>query len=154
MQGGTIFQQSFRAISLVTDKVTDIALQFAPENASPTAVRAAVTGGLILVTLSFVKGVLSFFLTIGTVVFCAFVAVRVFGLDINGESTRKNSSGRRNSSQRKSNKSRRAVADTDIPSLPDAVGGLLTGILGDGSGDDGLLDVWFEGKKKGGKKRR
>ena len=44
---------------MVVDRLTDITLQLAPEEASPTAVRAAVTGGLVLVTVSFVKGILS-----------------------------------------------------------------------------------------------
>ena len=56
---GPIVQQSFRAVGMVIDRVTDIALQMAPEDASPTAVRAAVTGGLVLLSLSFVKGILS-----------------------------------------------------------------------------------------------
>jgi hypothetical protein len=56
---GPIVQQSFRAVGMVIDRITDIALQMAPEEASPTAVRAAVSGGLILLSLSFVKGILS-----------------------------------------------------------------------------------------------
>lgn len=56
---GPIVQQSFRAVGMVIDRVTDMALQMAPEDASPTAVRAAVSGGLILLSLSFVKGIIS-----------------------------------------------------------------------------------------------
>lgn len=51
--------QAMKALSLVTDKLTDIALQFAPEDASPGTVRTAVVGSMLLVALSFVKGILS-----------------------------------------------------------------------------------------------
>jgi hypothetical protein len=51
--------QAIKALSLVTEKLTDIALQFAPEDASPGTVRTAVVGSMLLVALSFIKGILS-----------------------------------------------------------------------------------------------
>lgn len=56
---GRFLQQGFRAVGIVTDKLTDAVLQIAPEDAPPGTVRAAVVGGLILMSLSFVKGILS-----------------------------------------------------------------------------------------------
>ena len=52
-------KQSFRAVGMVVDRLSDFALQIAPEDASPNAVRVAVMGALVLLVLSFVKGLLS-----------------------------------------------------------------------------------------------
>lgn len=161
---GPILQQATRAVGLVVDRLTDVALQFAPEDASPGAVRAAVAGGLVLVALSFVKGVLSFILTIGTVFFGAFVAVRVFGWDAAGSldsgSARGSGGGgkgrgkKRTTSNRQPERPRGRSGGDDVAS---GVAGLLGSVLSaatssSDSADDGLIDVWFEGSK--GKKKK
>lgn len=182
---GPILQQSMRAVSMVVDKLADMALQVAPADASPSAIRAAVTGGLILLTLSFVKGILSvrffifvgigivgihlsiymqFFITIGMVLFGAFVAVRIFGLDINGatmyDDTSSSSSTRKDARKnKKKGTSTRSNSDSDQVLNP--VAGLLSGVLesvtggSDGeSGDNGLVDVWFPSAGTGKNKKQ
>lgn len=157
---GPIVQQSFRAVGMVIDRVTDIALQMAPEDASPTAVRAAVSGGLILLSLSFVKGIISFFITIGTIVFGAFVAVKVFGLDVGGSSNDDNNRRGRGSREKGGRNNRSTSARSskirDPPSLSSGVAGLINRVLGgsESESDDGLIDVWFERKSGKGKKKK
>ena len=115
---------------------------------------------------------MQFFLTIGTVVFGAFVAVRVFGLDVTGsvDSGRRSGKKNRNASQsrRALPSSRRQYDDSDGDeggSGRGGVVGLLSDVLnvvsvrtngGDDSDDDddGLSDVrWFDASEKRGKKK-
>jgi len=56
---GPILSTAMRGLAAITDKLTDVALQFAPADASPGVVRVAVNAGLVLVALSFVKSILS-----------------------------------------------------------------------------------------------
>lgn len=56
---GPILSTALRGLTALTDKATALALQFAPEDASPAVVRVAVSAGLVLLALSFVKSVLS-----------------------------------------------------------------------------------------------
>jgi hypothetical protein len=56
---GPIVSTTLRGLSVITDKLTDIAVRYAPEDASPAVVRVAVNAGLVLVALSFVKSILS-----------------------------------------------------------------------------------------------
>lgn len=44
---------------MVSDRLTDLALTVAPEGASPSVVKTAVNGGIVLLVLSFAKGILS-----------------------------------------------------------------------------------------------
>ena len=52
-------QQALRGLGILSDKVTAVALQLAPEGTPPAVVRTAVTGGLLLLAASFIKGILS-----------------------------------------------------------------------------------------------
>lgn len=56
---GPILGTAMRGLSLVTDKLTDVALPYAPADASPGVVRVTVSAGLVLLALSFVKSLLS-----------------------------------------------------------------------------------------------
>lgn len=89
---------------------------------------------------------LQFFITLGTVVFGAFVAVRIFGLDVTGSSmdrpTRRGPRGSSRGEGRRRSPGRRGESPTGVK-------GLLSGVLGNGDSsteDEGLLDVWFEPK--------
>lgn len=151
---GPILSTTLRGLSAITDRLTGVALQLAPADASPAVVRVAVSAGLVLLALSFVKSLLSFSLTLGTIILGAYVAVKVFGLDVAGVSGGR---GRTRTRQQQQGKRR-----------PDPRGrqSEFKGLLGSGSkeDEDGLLDVWFErkagssssGSKKagGGKPRR
>ncbi|PSC70085.1 KRAB-A domain-containing 2-like [Micractinium conductrix] len=83
---GPILNTALRGVGAVADRLTDVALQFVPADVSPGVVRVAVSAGLVLLALSFVKSILSFFLTLGSIVLGAYVAVRVFGIDVPGVS--------------------------------------------------------------------
>lgn len=144
---GPIFSTAMRGLTAVSERLADVALQFAPADASPGAVRVAVNVGLVLLALSFVKSLLSFFLTLGTIVLGAYVAVRVFGIDVPGVSgplgggTIGGSSTPNRPKQQQQQKRRLN---------PRSKQSEFQGLLGSGSGEDedGLLDVWFE--RKGG----
>lgn len=93
-----------------------------------------------------------FILTIGTIILGAYVAVRVFGLDVSavGEGGAGSSRNKRAS---KGGGSRRGGAGSAAKRASGGVAGLLGAIAGsDTEEDDGLLDVWFE--KKGSKPRK
>lgn len=104
---------------------------------------------------------LQLFITIGTIVFGAFVAVKVFGLDVGGSSDYdRNTRGRgsRGKTRRNGRSTSSRNSKRDSSSGPSAIAGLLNGVLGgsvdsDGS-DDGLIDVWFERKKSGNKGKK
>lgn len=56
---GPVFNTALRGLSAISERLTDLALQYAPADASPGVVRVAVNAGLILLALSFVKSLLS-----------------------------------------------------------------------------------------------
>ena len=56
---GPVVSTALRGLSALTDRLTDAALAVAPADASPGAVRVAVSAGMVLLALSFVKSVLS-----------------------------------------------------------------------------------------------
>lgn len=56
---GPILSTTLRGLSAITDRLTGVALQLAPADASPAVVRVAVSAGLVLLALSFVKSLLS-----------------------------------------------------------------------------------------------
>jgi hypothetical protein len=155
-----ILQQALAAVGIVADRLTDVALQFAPEGASPQVVRTAVSGGLVLLALSFVKGILSFILTIGTVVFGAYVAVRVFGLDVQSVSGSRTSDSMGSGPRQRSGGSKRRANRYQAPDRQEKSGmrGLLDSLTGnivsDEEEDDGLLDVWFPKNARGTSKNK
>lgn len=56
---GPVLGTALRGLAAITDRLTDVALQYAPADASPGVVRVAVNAGLLLLALSFVKSLLS-----------------------------------------------------------------------------------------------
>lgn len=56
---GPILNTALRGLSAVSGRLGDLALQYAPADASPGAVRTAVNVGLVLLALSFVRSLLS-----------------------------------------------------------------------------------------------
>lgn len=122
---GPIFSTALRGVTAISERLTEAAVQVAPADTSPAVVRVAVNAGLVLLSLSFVKSLLSvsfvhpaaaaccfrgtaapraqllssthvslpipgpcctlqFFLTLGTIILGAYVAVKVFGMDVAG----------------------------------------------------------------------
>ncbi|KAL4419811.1 hypothetical protein ABPG75_006909 [Micractinium tetrahymenae] len=154
---GPIFSTALRGVNAISGKLTDIALQFAPADASPGVVRVAVNAGLVLVALSFVKSVLSFFLTLGSIILGAYVAVKVFGLDVAGVTSSMGGGdpGRGGGGARGGGggggRPRSAGKRKPDPRAPQSE---FKGLMGPGSerNDDGLLDVWFERKGGSGSK--
>eukprot|EP00887_Chlorella_sp_A99_P002968 scaffold24.g2968.t1 len=157
-RGGSLVSQALRAVGIVADKLTDVALQVAPQDVPVGVVRTAVNAGLVLLVLGFAKSILGFFLTIGTVVFGAYVAVRVFGLDVAGLSSRDEGGGRGAPARPKQKGGPKRRPDAR------AWQSEWRGLLGapNKKRDDGLLDVtWIArkgdkagGGKADGKKRR
>ncbi|KAL4435436.1 hypothetical protein ABPG77_006198 [Micractinium sp. CCAP 211/92] len=153
---GPIFSIALRGVNAVSSKITDVALQFAPADASPAVVRVAVNAGLVLVALSFVKSVLSFFLTLGSIILGAYVAVKVFGVDVAGVTGSLGGGDAGRASSGSGGRPRSAAKRKPDPRAPQSE---FKGLLGWGRGedDDGLLDVRFERKGgsggKGGRRR-
>jgi len=56
---GPVFNTALRGLSVISERLTDFALQYAPADASPGVVKVAVNAGLVLLALSFVKSLLS-----------------------------------------------------------------------------------------------
>ncbi|GAB4815799.1 hypothetical protein N2152v2_002845 [Parachlorella kessleri] len=136
--------QLFSAVGMVVDRLTDLAFTFVPQGVSVRVVRTAVTGGLLLLLLSFAKSVLGFILTLGSLVLGAYVAVRILGIDLGGMVTDEPEEFKRAASKRRG------------PSRQEPRGrqSEFKGLLGGSSSvdEDGLLDVWFErSKDKSGK---
>lgn len=135
---GPILSTALRGVNAVSAKLTDIALQFAPADASPGVVRVAVNAGLVLVALSFVKSVLSFFLTLGSIILGAYVAVKVFGVDVagvagsmgSGDASRVGGRGGRGGDGRPRSAGKRRPADSRAPQSE------FKGLLGWGGGEE------------------
>jgi hypothetical protein len=96
------------------------------------------------------------FLTVGTIVFGAYVAVRVFGVDPSAAGS--GGGGNRRGGRPRGGRAARGREARDPGPL-----GLLGGLVGgDSDADSGLVDVWFErgggggggGGKRGDKARR
>ena len=157
----SILQQAFTASGLVIDRLTEIALNFAPEDVSYSVVRTAVSGGLALIALSFVKGVLSFFLTIGTLLLGAYVAVRIFGIEevpagIGNMRTAQKKKPNLNKRTKRAKKKNSGGKGRSGENSDQGFGvGRIFDIIVDaasGSDDEGLLEVRF--RPKGSRKRR
>lgn len=140
---GTLMDQALGSVGIVVDNITNIAIKYVPESTSYDVVRVAVVGGLLLVVLSFVKGVLSFVLTVGTLLFGAYIWVKVYGMDAksisNGPSSRSRS---RTATPRRS----------EERNTGSSVGLLNTMFMRIGSSfddnDSGLLDVKMSRKSR------
>jgi hypothetical protein len=140
------------SVAVVADQLTGVAMRFVPEGTSFEVVRVAVVGGIVLVVLSFVKGLLSLVLTFGTIGFGAYLYTSVYG-DVGGNSgpTRRAGRGRRRTKKKKASTKGTAAGPTLSP------GSILSGIInstGQGRADDGLLDVTFKKSSKPKKPKR
>jgi len=160
VQNVTILGQALGSLSLLVDGLTDISIQFVPQGTPYDAVRAGVTGALILCGLSLVKGVLSLFMTIGTLLLGAFVAVRIYGTGLSDNNTIVTEPSRRNSCKArkgpKPRKKRDAIKSASTES-GDSVAGLVLGFISSSlhaGGDNDLLEVTFKPDKKSRAKRK
>ena len=105
----------------------------------------AVVGGIVLVVLSFVKGLLSLVLAVGTIGFGAYLYTNVYG-DVGEKSgsTRRAESGRRRTKKKK-----KTEGSAARPTF--SAGNVLSGLLNSTvqrKPDDGLLDVTFKKPSK------
>lgn len=144
---GSFMSQALGSVDIMADRITQIAMQFVPESTSYDIVKVSVVGGLLLVVLSFVKGIVSFVLTVGTIVFGAYVSVKVFGMEFNDYET--HAKPRR----RQPRKPLRGNGRGNMSSTASSGGrlllrGLSTLISQSTDEDDGLIDVTFTTKKK------
>lgn len=134
------------SVGVVADQLTEVAMRFVPEGTPFEVVRVAVVGGIVLVVLSFVKGLLSLVLAVGTIGFGAYLYTNVYG-DV-GEtsgSTRRAESGRRRTKKKKKKTEGSAARQTF------SAGNVLSGLLNSTvqrKPDDGLLDVTFKKPSK------
>lgn len=88
---------------------------------------------------------LQFILTIGTIIFGAFVAVRIFGLEVgSGDEIDLRKSNKRQIRTRRS--SRQSSSEGRRPRLP--FGGPLADLSDEDEDASGLMDVWFEVSRK------
>ncbi len=142
------------SIGVVADQLTEVAMRFVPEGTSFEAVRVAVVGGIVLVVLSFVKGLLSLVLAVGTIGFGAYLYTSVYG-DVGGNpgSTRRAGSERRRTKKKKKASTKGSAARPTF-SAGDMLSGLINRTV-QRKADDGLLDVTFKkpSKPKNPKKR-
>ncbi|KAL4856997.1 hypothetical protein ACK3TF_002687 [Chlorella vulgaris] len=138
---GPVFSTALKGVSAITDKLVDVALQLAPADTSPGVVRVAVNATLVLVALSFVKSLLGFFLTLGTIFLGAYVAVKVFGVDVSGITSGAGIGGSGRPKQQQQKKKRRPDQRSRQSEFK--------GLLGGREESDGLMDVWFERKSDG-----
>ena len=67
------------SVAAVADQLTEAAMRFVPEGTSFEVVRVAVVGGIVLIVLSFVKGLLSLAIAVGTVGFGAYLYTSIYG---------------------------------------------------------------------------
>ena len=138
-------RQALGSFGVIADQLTEAAMQFVPEGTSFEVVRVAVVGGIVLVILSFVKGLLSLALTIGTVGVGAYTYTRVYG----GAGSEGRMSGPRSRSAKGSR--RKTTKKTAKSKAASSVGGLLSSIVDSTVSrdiDDGLLDVTFKKQSK------
>jgi hypothetical protein len=122
-----------------------------PEHTPYDVVRAGVTGALILCVFSLVKGVLSLFLTVGTLLLGAFIATRIYGTGSNHSGTISMESSRRSRSKAKegskSKRVSRKSASIHSDSVADHLMGFIASSLPTGEGND-LLEVRFKSNKR------
>lgn len=150
---GNVARQALASVGLVADGLTAIAMQFVPETTSYNVVKGAVVGGIVLVVLSFVKGLLSLILTVGTMVLGAYVWVKLFGMETpeynSSSSSSRSKKGRKTrarAGRRKSNDGG-VTAEALLGQGQQLLNSLVSSSRDDGE-DDGLLDVTFVQKKR------
>ena len=146
VQSGSFMNQALTSVDIIADRITQMAMDYVPESASYDVVKVSVVGGLLLVVLSFVKGIISFVLTIGTIVFGAYVSVKVFGIESSDNGRRKRGVRKRAPSKRQG-MPRDSAVSTSGKFLLDNVRSLISK-----DDDDGLIDVTFADNNKKKKK--
>lgn len=136
------------SVGVVADQLTEVAMRFVPEGTPFEVVRVAVVGGIVLVVLSFVKGLLSLVLAVGTIGFGAYLYTNVYG-DVGEKSgsTRRAESGRRRTKKKKKKKKTEGSAARPTFSAGNVLSGLLNSTV-QRKPDDGLLDVTFKKPSK------
>lgn len=146
----TIVEQVFGSLSLLVDGLTDLSLQLVPVDTPYDVVRAGVTGALILCVLSLVKGVLSLFVTAGTLLLGAFIATRIYGTGSNNSGTISMDSSRKSHRKTKKGSKRVSAKSASIrsDSVADQVVGFITSSLPTGGEDNDLLEVKFKSSKR------
>ena len=140
---------AFASVGVVADQITEAAMRFVPEGTSFEVVRIAVVGGIVLVILSFVKGILSLILTVGTIGFGTYVYSNVYGKT--GSGTTATGGGKVRSG------GRRGAAEKKKPAESSPAGNILTSLFNSSDSwktDDGLLDVTFKKPNKSNTKKR
>lgn len=146
---GNVARQALASVGLVADGLTAIAMQFVPETTSYNVVKGAVVGGIVLVVLSFVKGLLSLILTVGTMVLGAYVWVKLFGMETpeyNSTLSNVRRGKKKNRKARRSSKHSNATAEALLGQGQQLLNSLVSSR--DDDDDDGLLDVKFVQKKR------
>ena len=136
------------SVGVVADQLTEVAMRFVPEGTPFEVVRVAVVGGIVLVVLSFVKGLLSLVLAVGTIGFGAYLYTNVYGdVGEKSRSTRRAESGRRRTKKKKKKKKTEGSAARPTFSAGNVLSGLLNSTV-QRKPDDGLLDVTFKKPSK------
>lgn len=141
-KSGSFMNQALTSVDIIADKITQMAMDYVPESASYDVVKVSVVGGLLLVVLSFVKGIISFVLTIGTIVFGAYVSVKVFGIE-SSDNGRRKKGGRKRAPSKRQGMPRDSAVSTGGKFFLDNLSSLISK-----EDDDGLIDVTFADKKK------
>ena len=144
---GSFMSQALASVDIMADRLTQVAMEFVPETTSYEVVKISVIGGLLLVVLSFVKGIISFILTLGTIIFGAYVSVKVFGIDSsdNVETSRKTRAGKKRADRKNQAKPRDSAVAAWGKFLLNNLSSLISKSTDD---DDGLIDVRFTKKNK------
>lgn len=144
---GSLMNQALASVGIMADRMTEIAMEFVPETTSYDVVKISVIGGLLLVVLSFVKGIISFVLTIGTIVFGAYVSVKVFGIEgsDNGKTTVKQRAVKKRAGRKSRGKPRDSAVAAGGKFLLNNLSSLISKSIDD---DDGLIAVRFSKKNK------
>jgi hypothetical protein len=153
-----LMDQAIRSVGIVVDQLADVAMQFVPEGTPYDVVKVAVVGGVALVVLSFVKGILSFAITLGSIGFGAYVWVNVYGGGVSSPGGRKSGSKKRSKKTGRPIKSPRSSTANSRRVSPDgllgSLGGLIDARFSSSKEDDGILDVTFRRNGDSGRKRR
>lgn len=135
------------SVAAVADQLTEAAMRFVPEGTSFEVVRVAVVGGIVLIVLSFVKGLLSLAIAVGTVGFGAYLYTSIYG-EVGGK---KRGSTRRARSGRSRTKKKKATTKSTAGGPTFSAGNILSDLInstGTRRPDDGLLDVTFKKPSK------
>ncbi|KAL6770159.1 hypothetical protein ACKKBG_A33830 [Auxenochlorella protothecoides x Auxenochlorella symbiontica] len=144
---GALPGAALRLLGTLADRITATAVQLAPQDVSPGVVKTAVNAGLIIVLLGFARSILSFLVTIGTLVLGAYLAIKVFRINIPTLNQDRGDGRHRGGPQGGSRRTQSGAARYRSE---------FQGLLGarDAVKNDDLMDVVFAPKQKKGKDGR